>query len=256
MSKLIACMPVRNEEWILEKTLGDLSTYVDEIVIVDDGSTDRTPEIIRSFDKVTAIHTNPPGTLPFNNGQESTNRNKTLELARSRGAEWILQIDADEMFESRVGVELPKLLKKGCSAKFQICHLWNDIDHFRVDGEWGNFVRYRLYRLHGRYKERLRYSPQPIIATPKAYDRRNKVKSDLRIVHYGWINPSVRERSLRRYFEVFKLKYPQRKVTFEQFANSTAMQSDLRIVKQEESDVKLRKWAEIMGKEDQEKYRL
>ena len=102
MPKVIAVMPVRDEEWILERSLADLSTYIDEIVMVDDGSTDRTPEIIRSFPKVTAIHTNPPGTRPFGNGCEANNRNKLLDMARHRGAEWILQIDADEIFEDAI----------------------------------------------------------------------------------------------------------------------------------------------------------
>lgn len=268
--KLVACMPVRNEEWILEKTLGDLSTYVDEIVIVDDGSTDRTPEIIRSFDKVTAIHTNPPGTLPFNNGQESTNRNKTLELARQREAEWILQIDADEILTSNAGTALRYMMSKyNSTIKLKICHLWNDVDHFRVDGDWGGFYRWRIFRFHGEYFRRMRYSPQYLIATPKAYDRKHRIIADghydpstytvvpdVKIVHYGWLSPAIRERSLRRYYEVFKLKYPQKKTSFKCFAKSERMLGDLKIVKQDDRKIELNTWAEVMGNEPQEKYRL
>jgi len=250
--KVIAGMPVRNEEWILEKTLSDLSTFVDEIVIVDDGSTDRTPEIIRSFKKITAIHTNPPGTLPFCNGQESINRNKVLQLARQREADWYLQIDADEIFEDKIKDELYNLITKGCSVKFQICHFWDDINHFRVDGEWGKFFRYRLFRM----RRRLRYSPQPIIATPRAFDRKNRYTSDIKILHYGWISPQVRERSLHRYFEVYKLKHPHTRVTYEDFRDNLEMQAELRIVDQNKSDVKLATWQEIMGNTSQEKFKL
>lgn len=256
MGKLIACMPVRDEEWILAKSLADLSNYVDEIVIVDDGSTDRTPEIIRSFKKVTAIHTNPPGTLPFGNGQEYVNRNKTLDLARERGAEWILQIDADEMLESRAGRHLPKLLRKGCSVQFPIFHLWGDTEHFRVDGEWGKFYRWSLFRLHGRYAKRMRYGKNAIIAKPRAYDRKNTLRTDVKIVHYGWLDPRVRERSLRRYYEVYRLKYPQKSVSFEEFRDSPEMHEDLKIINQAEKGLKVVPWRVVMGHESKEKYRL
>lgn len=251
MKKIVACMPVRDEEWILEKTLGDLSTYVDEIVIVDDGSKDRTPEIIKSFPKVTAIHTNPPGTKPFGNGQESTNRNKTLELARQRKADFILQIDADEIFEERIKSELHNLIDRGCSAKFRVLHFWGDTMNFRVDGEWGGFYRYCLFRL----LPRMRFSPQHVIATPKAFDRKNKCKSDVRLLHYGWISPRQRERSLFRYYEVYKLKYPGKHISFEQFKHSTEMQSDLRIVKQDKAKLKTVPWEHYMN-ERPHRYRL
>ena len=249
-------MPVRNEEWILEKTLTDLSTYVDEIVVVDDGSTDNTPEILRSFNKVTAIHTNPSGTLPFNNGQESSNRNKVLDMARERGAEWILQIDADEIFEDRIKDELPKLLEQGCSVKFQICHLWGGLDNFRVDDEWGQFYRFRLFQLHGSYARRMRFSEKHIIATPRAYDRKNIHVSGVKLIHYGWIDSSIRDRSLRRYFEVYKLKYPQKEVGYDEFINSEEMLTDLKIVRQDSEDMELLPWEEMMGDTSKEKFEL
>jgi len=252
MTKLIACMPVRNEQWILSKTLTDLSTYVDEIVIVDDGSTDDTPEIIRSFPKVTKIHTNPPGTKPFGNGQESDNRNKTLQMARERNADWVLQIDADERFEPRFKDEIHNLIDRGCSTKFRVLHFWEDTSQFRVDGEWGGFFRYCLFRL----KPRMRFSPQHIIATPKAFDRKNRYKSDIKLLHYGWIHPQQRERSLLRYYEVYKLKYPEKTVSFEQFKVSTEMQTDLRIVKQDAENLTTIPWEQEMGDLDRKDYIL
>jgi glycosyltransferase involved in cell wall biosynthesis len=252
MPKLVATLPVRNEEWILSKTLTDLSTYVDEIVALDDGSSDKSLEILRECPKVVAIHCNPPGTLPFGNAQESTNRNKLLAMARQRKADVVLQIDADEMFEERIKAEMPRLLATGKSVKFKVCHLWRDTNHFRVDGEWGNFYRYRLYWM----RRRLRFSPQPIIATPRAYDRKNRTKSDLKIVHYGWIRPDIRMKHLRRYYEVYKLAYSRDKVEFEEFIDDKQRLDRLKVVDQDTSDIKVVTWSEIMGQEDQEKYRL
>jgi glycosyltransferase involved in cell wall biosynthesis len=249
MPKIVATIPVRDEEWILSKTLTDLSTYIDEIVILDDGSMDRTPEIIRSFPKVTAIHTNPPGTKPFGNGQESTNRNKLLQMARQRGAEVVLQLDADEIFEDAMGLELPNLLAKKSSVKFPILHLWGDTEHFRVDGEYGSFIRYRLYWM----RDRLRFSPQPIIATLRGWDRRNKYKSNIRLIHYGWLK---QDKHLRRYHEVYLMKHPEKRVSFEEFSGSKEMQSELKIVEQNTENIKIATWQEVMGTVSQEKFRL
>jgi glycosyltransferase involved in cell wall biosynthesis len=248
MPKLIATTPVRDEEWILERSLTDLSLYVDEIVVLDDGSTDRTPEIIRSFPKVTSIHTNPIGTKPFGNGQESVNRNRLLSMARARNAEVILQIDADEVFEDKIKTELPNILAKRASTRFQLCHLWGDIDHFRVDGEYGDFFRFRLYWVN----RRLRFTPQPIIATPRGWDRKNTATSGVKIVHYGWLHNNTH---LRRYHEVYHLKH-RKNVSFEEFKSSKEMQDDLRIINQGTDGIQIKTWAEVMGAESQEKYRL
>ena len=49
---LTAGMRVKDGELWAEECLRSLGGFVDDIVILDDGSTDRTVEICRSFDKV------------------------------------------------------------------------------------------------------------------------------------------------------------------------------------------------------------
>jgi hypothetical protein len=48
-ARISACLIVKNEEAVLEKCLASLQGIVDEIVVVDTGSTDRTMEIARRF---------------------------------------------------------------------------------------------------------------------------------------------------------------------------------------------------------------
>lgn len=91
-----ASMIVKNEEKFLEGCLESLRGAVDEVVVVDTGSTDRTKEIAHSY-----------GARVFDfpwNGSFADARNESL--ARSRGR-WVLYIDADERFVSggRAAVE-------------------------------------------------------------------------------------------------------------------------------------------------------
>jgi glycosyltransferase involved in cell wall biosynthesis len=79
------CMIVKNEEANLARCLNSIKNVVDEIIIVDTGSTDRTVEIAKSF-----------GARVFNHqweGSFSKARNYSLKYAT---CEWILILDADE----------------------------------------------------------------------------------------------------------------------------------------------------------------
>jgi tetratricopeptide (TPR) repeat protein len=82
---LTAAMIVRDEAEHLPACLESIRNVVDEIVIVDTGSTDDTVSIARSYGARVEIH---PWREDF-----ATPRNLGLDLARGR---WILYIDADE----------------------------------------------------------------------------------------------------------------------------------------------------------------
>ncbi|MCG8708920.1 glycosyltransferase [Brenneria sp. 4F2] len=79
------CMIVKDESQYLNKTLGSIAQYFDDIVVVDTGSTDNTRDIARTFtDKVYDF----AWVSDF-----SAARNYSLSFARY---EWVLIIDADE----------------------------------------------------------------------------------------------------------------------------------------------------------------
>ena len=85
-------VPARNEEACLGACLQSLSSQVGvsfEIIVVDDGSIDRTPEIARSFPAVRVVH---PGPLP----PGWTGKNNALVAgAKEARGEWLLFTDAD-----------------------------------------------------------------------------------------------------------------------------------------------------------------
>jgi glycosyltransferase involved in cell wall biosynthesis len=80
-----ACMMVKNEEHTLERCLKSLKGFVDEIIVVDTGSTDRTVEIAEKYNARIYHH-------PWQN-DFSLHRNQSLSYAKGR---WVFIIDADE----------------------------------------------------------------------------------------------------------------------------------------------------------------
>ena len=56
MSSLSLCMIVKNEEAVLERILKPISEIMDEILIADTGSSDRTKEIAEEFSRGKSMH--------------------------------------------------------------------------------------------------------------------------------------------------------------------------------------------------------
>ncbi|WP_339377658.1 glycosyltransferase [Calothrix sp. NIES-2100] len=83
--KLSLCMIVKNEEATLPKCLSSVNNVVDEIVVLDTGSSDRTPEIATAYGA--KVHH-----FKWNNNF-STARNEALKYVTG---DWILVLDADE----------------------------------------------------------------------------------------------------------------------------------------------------------------
>jgi glycosyltransferase involved in cell wall biosynthesis len=98
---LSLCMIVRDEEPRIAECLQSIAPHVDEMVVVDTGSTDRTREIARDcgarvFDF--------PWTDSF---AEARNQS----LAQARG-DWIFWMDADDVISPQVGQELRRLIRR------------------------------------------------------------------------------------------------------------------------------------------------
>lgn len=142
-----ACMIVQDEEECLYRALNSVEKYVDEIVVVDGGSKDKTRAIATSYTKV-RLYDIP---FPDNFGMQ---RNRAIELAHGR---WIFTIDADEEIEPCTGE----------SFAWLVAH--DEYDAYRfsrqtfIDGRLTNIFNsdptirlFRSYcRYHGVYSEGL-----------------------------------------------------------------------------------------------------
>jgi len=99
------CMICRNEEKTIFRCLHHVADFVDEMVIVDTGSTDRTVERARHF---TDLIFDIPWVDDF-----SAARN--FSLARASG-EWILILDADEIIYEAELAALRELVRRGVTG--------------------------------------------------------------------------------------------------------------------------------------------
>jgi len=93
-SKTIAVMPAYNAESTLERTVEDIPReHVDEIIVVDDRSTDRTVEVARRLGLYTVVHEENRGY----GGNQKTCYREALE----HGADYVFMIHPDYQYDAR-----------------------------------------------------------------------------------------------------------------------------------------------------------
>lgn len=99
MIRLSLAIATFNEEQNIGACLKSAQDLVDEIVIVDGSSTDKTVEIAKKYSAKVYITDNPP---IFH-----INKQKALDLTKGN---WILQLDADERVSSKLASEIKKVI--------------------------------------------------------------------------------------------------------------------------------------------------
>jgi tetratricopeptide (TPR) repeat protein len=115
--RISLCMIVRDEEAMLPAALESVKGTVDEIVVVDTGSTDRTVEIARSFGARVYHH-------PWNN-DFSAARNVSIGYATG---DWVLILDADERLDGSSAAEI-RGIAAGCAHEAISFSIYNvDLD--------------------------------------------------------------------------------------------------------------------------------
>ncbi|MHB1422640.1 MAG: glycosyltransferase family 2 protein [Gemmataceae bacterium] len=93
--RIIAVMPAYNAERTLASTLADMPPgCVDEVILVDDGSKDRTVEVAREMGLTVLVHSQNRG---YGGNQKTCYRE-----ALQRGADIVVMIHPDYQYDSRV----------------------------------------------------------------------------------------------------------------------------------------------------------
>lgn len=175
------CMIVKNEERYLERCLSSVAGVVDEINVVDTGSTDRTIEIARKFGAHIEEH---PWQDDFSDA-----RNRSLAMARKR---WILTLDADEELNAESVAELKALRNVPANMTAVLVRCLNIAEHANSASGTVSHAIVRIFpndtriRFRGRIHEYVAVadSPTSIAAVP----------SPVKITHYGYADSVIAER--------------------------------------------------------------
>lgn len=135
--KLLAILRIKNQILTIEECLSRLSDLVDEIVVLDNGSTDGTFEVYSKYSKISNILR----TEQFDEGRDKV---MLLEAAKKSNPNWIIWIDGDEIFEKKLTRKVLDAYMKSKYNRitFRMCNFWLDKKNCRYDGP------YLLYTLH------------------------------------------------------------------------------------------------------------
>ena len=183
MSKISACVIVKNEAANIGHWLDCVRPIADEIIVVDTGSTDDTAEIAKQGGAI----------VDFFPWKDDFAAAKNYALSKATG-EWIIFLDADEYFSPQTAPHVREVI-----AKYQrnpkivgiICRLVNvDKDqNFRFQG---TASQVRIFR----NLPSLRYegAVHEILVNKRSHDRRFEVSRELEIYHTGYSTSIQRQK--------------------------------------------------------------
>ena len=202
--KVSLCMIVKNEGKNLRRCLQSVIDAVDEIIIVDTGSTDNSCEIAKEFGaKLQSFEWN---------GSFSDARNQSLELATG---DWVLCLDADE----ELAPESTSILRRLIEDE-RISGYFLRIENY-VGGngatEMSPDIVFRLFRNCPEHRFRGAIHEQ-IADVITQHNKAAKffVAEDMVIRHYGFLEQQIIEKDKKnrnlRMIEEHILKYPDDKL--------------------------------------------
>jgi glycosyltransferase involved in cell wall biosynthesis len=199
--KLTLTMVVKNESRrFLRQVLREHRKYIDEAVIIDDCSTDDTADICREELRGIPLQLVHNPVSKFSNESE-LRKQQWAEVVKSN-PEWILSLDADELFETRFAEEIHSLLQEeSCDLFcFRLYDFWDE-HHYREDMYWRSHQSYRpfLLRYRGNFNYVWNELPQHCGRLPENIFELPHQLSNLRLKHLGWSRADLRLDKYLRY---------------------------------------------------------
>lgn len=200
--RLSLCMIVKNEEEYLPRCLSSLKGFVDEIIIVDTGSTDRTIGIAKGYGAKVINHV----------WEDDFSKARNVYLDNATG-DWILMLDADEVIAESDLKKIREIIKDPSAKAYRLIQRtyehnggfagwkYNTGDYEEGKGYpgYGESPLTRLYRRHQglRYKGKVHEVIEPSLEELDIY----VINADIPIHHYG----QVREcRNVGRKLELYR----------------------------------------------------
>lgn len=206
MPKLVVMLRVKDGIFFVNEWLENIGKLVDEIVVVDNGSTDGTFEVLKAHPKVVDT----VQTKGFNEGRD---KNLVYQMARKRNPDWCLWIDVDELFEPELTrADFERLMRNKLVNKYAFRRF-----HF-IDREHFAGSRARLNYSAGHDRLMWRESPQGyfedfIIDSPNVKGIKGlRIDTNFRIKHLGYINKEIVDKKA----EIYRAIIPEKEETFQE----------------------------------------
>lgn len=183
-----ACIITLNEEDNLERCLSGLD-FVDEIIVLDSGSTDRTLDIAKKFTKNVFFR-------EFDN--YANQKNHAIRIAKN---EWILTLDADEEIGSQLREEILQLKEEDWKAfdGFFIPRLTYYLHTWIHHSGWYPDLQIRLFR-----KSRGEFQGGLVHETISMNSPARKLRSP--VLHYSYRSISDHLQYIDRYTTLYAME--------------------------------------------------
>lgn len=203
-------MMVKDEQKNILQCLEQIQEMVDEYIIIDTGSTDKTLDIVKRFAETALVPVHIHHHPWVDNYSIPRNYGKSLASGK-----WILRMDADERFAP----EEVRILFNHCETDqdFVVFHVLNYMEKLQagVKPKYASTEAVRMYRNIPEffYTGIIHETLDDSLAIVSSKRKLKVIKTDVLLHHYGYLKPKPDIRKKVDYYE--KLNEIQIKVTEE-----------------------------------------
>jgi glycosyltransferase involved in cell wall biosynthesis len=192
--KIIAMYRIQNEERWIEKSLEETSKVCQEIVILDDCSTDNTVNICKKFPKVVDIYERKEP-LPLD---EVRDKKIVWNLALKRNPEYVLALDGDEILAPHSKEILFEELTNYPNEivfSFQFLDMYEKPNQYRIDGDFKKIAQIRLMKINENtvkiehVESGYSGNAHSLHIPPTKFV---PIRSNIKILHYGYYDKNTR----------------------------------------------------------------
>lgn len=193
MPKLVMMLRVKDGIFFVHEWLACYEKLVDEIVVLDNGSTDGTYEVLKAHPKVV-------DTIRTEGYNEGRDKNLLYQHVRKRNPDWCLWLDVDELFEPGLTRKhLDKLMQSKFITRYAF-RRFHFIDREHFAGSW-----FRLNYSSGH--DRIMWREQPsgyfedkILDSPNIKGIKGiKMPTNIRLKHLGYISKDLVDKKAEIY---------------------------------------------------------
>lgn len=205
MPKLVVMLRVKDGIFFVHDWLSCFEKIADEIVVLDNGSTDGTDTILAQHPKVVDF-------VRTEGYDEGRDKNMLYAMMRKRNPDWCLWLDVDEIFEPELTrKDFDRLMSRSWVNKYGF-RRFHFIDYEHFAGSW-----YRLNYSSGHDRILWRENPsgyfQNIICdSPNVKGIKGiQVNTNFRLKHLGYISKDLVDRKR----DIYRQVVPEKEATFQ-----------------------------------------